>query len=169
VSFADASFANVDGSRSTSGGIHFLANGPVSWDSRVQKKTAASTTEAEIAAVQSASLEVALLRKLLKHLGFEQKTTVMYEDNRSAIYIAKCPIPTKKSKYFRVAWNIAKELMDSGKIVLQYAPTDLQVADMFTKALAPVVFTKLRNFALGGAPMAQLLIELGKRSKTDDP
>jgi len=78
--------------RSTTGSIIFLGNGPIQWKSKLQRKSALSTTEAEYkaaAATTGTSLtmrSVLGLRHILKEiLGKDLPPTPLYQDNLGAI------------------------------------------------------------------------------------
>ena len=61
--------ADVDTSRSTSGYVMTYAGGAVSWQSRLLKSVALSTTEAEYMAVVESSKEVIWMKDFIGVLG----------------------------------------------------------------------------------------------------
>ena len=61
--------ADVDTSRSTSGYVMTYAGGAVSWQSRMQKSVALSTTEAEYMAAVEAGKEVIWMKDFIGELG----------------------------------------------------------------------------------------------------
>ncbi|GJV58461.1 putative RNA-directed DNA polymerase [Tanacetum coccineum] len=68
----------------------FLSNpGAVSWQSRLQKCVALSTTEAEYMAATEACKELLWLKRFLQELGFKQQRYAVLCDNQSAIHLAK--------------------------------------------------------------------------------
>ena len=83
-SFSDASFASTDESKSVSGYVNFLADGPVSWSSKRQTVTAQSTWEAEFIGYAGAISEARWLSMFLEELGFPQQPITLYVDNQSA-------------------------------------------------------------------------------------
>ena len=64
---------DADTSRSTSGYVMTYAGGAVSWQSRLQKAVALSTTEAEYMAVVEAGKEVIWMREFIGELGIRQE------------------------------------------------------------------------------------------------
>ena len=60
---------DVDTSRSTSGYVMTYAGGAVSWQSRLQKSVALSTTEAEYIAVIESDKEVIWMKDFIRELG----------------------------------------------------------------------------------------------------
>ena len=76
--------------KSTSGYLFKLCGGIVLWRAKKQSVIALSPTEAEYAALCSATQEAVWLRGLLKSIGFEQvQPTTVYEDNQGAIALSK--------------------------------------------------------------------------------
>lgn len=55
--------------------------------------------------------------------------------NKSAISLAKNPISHGRSKHIETKFHFIREQVTNGMIELQYCPTELQLADGFTKAM----------------------------------
>lgn len=93
LGFSDADYASdIETRRSTTGYIFHLSNGPITWSSQRQKMVTLSTTEAEYVAAAAAAKEAKWLRKLLRDLRcLNEKETVLYIDNQSAIRLVKNP------------------------------------------------------------------------------
>ena len=81
--------ADVDTSRSTSGYMITYAWGGVSWQLRLQKTVALSTTEAEYMAAMEAGKEVEWMKDFIGELGIRQEEYRLYCDSQSAIHLAK--------------------------------------------------------------------------------
>nr|GEW31659.1 retrovirus-related Pol polyprotein from transposon TNT 1-94 [Tanacetum cinerariifolium] len=74
VGYTDSDLAgNKDNMKSTSGYLMTFAGGAVSWQSRLQKCVALSTTEAEYVAATEACKELLWLKRFLQELGFKQQ------------------------------------------------------------------------------------------------
>nr|GFA55234.1 retrovirus-related Pol polyprotein from transposon TNT 1-94 [Tanacetum cinerariifolium] len=72
VGYTDSDLArNKDNMKSTSGYLMTFAGGAVSWQSRLQKCVALSTTEAEYVAATEACKELLWLKRFLQELGFK--------------------------------------------------------------------------------------------------
>ncbi|CAN0860766.1 Retrovirus-related Pol polyprotein from transposon TNT 1-94, partial [Linum grandiflorum] len=69
--------------------LKYLRGGAVSWQSRLQKCVALSTTEAEFIAATEASKELLWMKKFLNELGFRQERPQLFCDSQSAIHLAK--------------------------------------------------------------------------------
>ena len=86
---SDASYADLEGSRSTLGYIVKLNNGPLAWTTKVTSGVAKSTCESEYEAMSACVSEVIYLQQLLGELGVRQDTTVLRIDNTAAEAISK--------------------------------------------------------------------------------
>jgi hypothetical protein len=88
--FTDADMAgDIDSRKSTSGYLITYSGGAVSWQSRLQKCVALSTTEAEYIAITEAAKELLWMKKFLQELGLQQERYVLYCDSQSAIHLSK--------------------------------------------------------------------------------
>ena len=73
------------------------------------------------------------------------KATILYEDNQSAIAMAKNAQFHGRAKHIAIRYHFVREKMSEGTIELKYCPTEQMLADMLTKGLSQPVFEKLRN------------------------
>lgn len=106
VAYTDLDMAgDVDGRRSISGYLMTYAGGSVSWQSRLQKCVALSTTEAEFIAATEASKELLWVKKFMQELNFVQDKYVLYYDNESAIHLGKNPAFHARSKHIDVRYH----------------------------------------------------------------
>ncbi|CAL5394802.1 unnamed protein product [Camellia sinensis] len=72
--YTDSDMAgDLDGRKSTSGFLFTFAGGAVSWQSKLQKCVALSTTEAEYIAAAEAGKEMLWLKRFLQELGLKQE------------------------------------------------------------------------------------------------
>ena len=150
VGFADADWGrDKETRRSTTGFVFFMNGGPVAWRSRVQKRVALSTAEAEYMAVSDASRECVWLRRILKELGYEQQVTVIWEDNQACVGLTRNDIYHERSKHIDLRYHFIREQITAGTITVQYVPTDRMIADVLTKPLARVALQRLRGKLLG--------------------
>jgi KUP system potassium uptake protein len=99
-----------------------------------------STTEAEYVALCQGSKEAVWLRDLLRELGFVQflgdsREVQMYSDNQGCIALAENPENHARSKHIDVQYHYTRQLVEYGKIKLDYCPTEDMLADVLTKPL----------------------------------
>lgn len=134
--YADASYADdIDSRKSTSGFLFMLGSTIVDWMSRAQRCVALSTAEAEYICLAEAAKETSFLRQLLSSIGIAvQSRITIYEDNQGAVYISGNPVDHNRTKHIDVRYHYVREKVADGAILVQYIPTEKQVADYF-KAL----------------------------------
>ena len=100
-----------------------------------QDRVSKSSTEAEYRAMSTACSEIVWLRGLLEELGFPQTTTPLHADNTSAIQVATNPVFHERTKHIEVDCHSNRDTLESRVISLPHISSDLQVSDVFTKAL----------------------------------
>ena len=74
-----------------------------------------------------------------------EEPTVIHCDNTSSISLSKNPVQHSKAKHIPIKYHYLRELVANKKIILEYIPTQEQVADLFTKPLNRDVFEHLRQ------------------------
>ena len=124
------------GRRSTSGFVFSLGSGAISWSSKKQPTVALSSTEAEYRGAAVAACEAVWLKRILKDLGVPIKDpTSLYCDNLSSIYLARNPVFHARTKHIEVHYHFIRERVLPGDVDVLHISTNLQMADIFTKAL----------------------------------
>jgi hypothetical protein len=146
VGYSDADWGgDLDTRRSKTGYIVIMFGGVVSWRSKLQTCVSLSTLEAELVAANEAGRELLHTRGLVKDLGYTQRTTTLFEDNQPCIATTKDPIINDRVKLIDIKYHwIRKEVAD-GSLQLIYCKTADMVADILTKALPVLPFTRLRS------------------------
>ena len=156
--FVDSSFAMCALTRrSHAGWINFLNHGPVSWKSGLQPIVTLSSCESEYVALCGEVCEVKYLRSLLKELGHPQTdSTLIWEDNKAAILVAEQECSSAgRCKHIDVRFRFVAQAIKNREVRVRYTPTDVNVADLFTKALTPAVFERLMGLVSGDATMPE--------------
>jgi hypothetical protein len=146
IGAVDASFAMDAMTRKSHGGfINFVNNGTVSWKSGLQSIVTLSSCEAEYVALCSEVCEVKYLRSLMRELGHRQvESTLIWQDNKSAILIAETECSSAgRSKHIDVRYKFVAQAVTEGSVRVRYTPTDMNLADVLTKALPVVAFERL--------------------------
>lgn len=148
VGYSDSDMAgDIDSRKSTSGYMVTFAGGAVSWQSRLQKCVALSTTEAEFIAVTEACKELLWMKRFVCQLGFSQKKYALYCDSQSAIHLAKNSTFHAKSKHIDVRYFWIRDVLDAKLLELEKIHTDDNGSDMMTKALPRGKFETCRSLA----------------------
>ncbi|GJT60916.1 hypothetical protein Tco_1004449 [Tanacetum coccineum] len=115
VSYTDLNLAgNKDNMKSTSGYLMTFAGGAVSWQSRLQKCVALSTTEAEYVAATEACKELLWLKRFLQELGFKQQRYAVLCDNQSTIHLAKNSMFHKRTKHIDIRYHWIRDAIEDG-------------------------------------------------------
>jgi len=137
IGYSDTNWGgDVNTRKSTTGYLFYLSGGVISWSSKRQATVALSSTEAEYMALTHATKEAIWLRSLLDELGFKQHhPTTLFEDNQSAIALAKNPVYHMQSKHIDIQYHFTREKLESNEIELVYKPTIEMIADALTKPL----------------------------------
>ncbi|RVX19793.1 Retrovirus-related Pol polyprotein from transposon RE1 [Vitis vinifera] len=113
-----------------------LGDALISWKSKKQDRISKSSTESEYRAMSLACSEIIWLRGLLAELDFsETDPTPLHADNTSAIQITTNPVYHERTKHIEVDCHSIREAFEARVITLPHISTDLQIADIFTKAL----------------------------------
>lgn len=138
--YTDASFqTDKDDFRSQSGYVFCLNGGAVTWKSSKQGTVADSTTEAEYIAASDAAKEAVWIKKFITELGVVPSIVdpvELYCDNNGAIAQAKEPRSHQKSKHILRRYHLIRDIIDRDDVRICRIPTDDNVADPLTKALA---------------------------------
>ena len=157
--FADADWGSDKSDRkSVTGWIARINGDPVSWASKKQGVIALSTCEAEIYAACAAVQELRWLQGLLGELGVSQLSddgspppadgvaaATLYGDNKSAIAVAETGVKSERTKHIDIKHHFITEEIECGRVRMQWVATQLQQADLLTKALSEQQFTALRD------------------------
>ncbi|GJP78202.1 hypothetical protein CLOP_g8533 [Closterium sp. NIES-67] len=135
--YTDASFNSVKADGTSIGGyVCLLGGGAVSWRSKKQNEVGLSSCETEYMALHHGAKEVVWLRRLLEELGVgQEKPTVVFCDNESAVKLAKNACLHGLTKHIRPKWHWVRRLLDK-EVRLEIVKTHQQAADIFTKRLA---------------------------------
>ncbi|CAK9801638.1 Copia protein [Anthophora plagiata] len=118
----------------------------ISWSTKRQSSTAASSTEAEYMALFEAVREAIWLKSLALRININiSKPIVIYEDNNGCISIANNPGNHKRWKHIDIKYHFSREQIEKNVIKLKFICTEQQVADVFTKPLPATKFLEFRT------------------------
>ena len=147
--YSDADWAgDVNDRKSTSGFVFKLCGAAISWRSKKQSCVALSTAEAEYIALASAVQESVWLQELLSSMKEASvKPATIFEDNKSAICLAKNPQYHGRAKHIDIKHHFIRQRVQDGDIKLEFCKSEDMIADMLTKGLNIYQFAKLREIA----------------------
>jgi transposase InsO family protein len=150
--FVDADYAgDLDMRASTTGFVFQVYGGSVVWGSKKQTGTATSTVEAEFRAASHAIKEATWLRGFLEEIHVDVWKTPLYCDNAGCIRHLQNPINSKFTKHVAVSFHHARGAVIHGEVEIKFVASQLNLADLFTKPLVPVLFHQHRK-TLGVVP-----------------
>lgn len=149
IGYTDSDWAGDTATRrSTSGYVFNVGSAAISWSSKRQATVALSTCEAEYIGQTQATKEAIWLRSLLTSLQPNSnalETVIIYGDNQGAIALAKDPRSHGRTKHIEIGNHFCREKVADKTVAFEYTPTDKQVADGLTKALARDKFEVFRE------------------------
>ena len=135
--YLDADWEGVlDGRKSTSGYSFTFAGGVVSWQSRLQKCVALSTTEVKYIAANEAGKEMLWLKRFLQELGLKQDGYVVNCDSQSAIDLSKNSMCHSRLKHIEVRYHWLRLVVKQQSFELEKIHTDENSVDMLTKVMS---------------------------------
>ena len=145
--YTDADYGqDIDDRISVGAYIFFLGNSPISWNSKKQSSTSRSSCESEYRALAQCSCEAVWLRRLLSELRIlDDKPTHIYCDNQSNIKLSYNPVFHERSKHFEVDYHFTRQKVESNVIKVDFISSQMQPADILTKALGRIKFDNCRS------------------------
>jgi len=148
--YCDADFAGcLDTRRSMSGWVVLIGGAPINWFCKRQTVTALSSTEAEFVCASEGARYVICLVNMLAELRFEVGPVRLFEDNEAAISWATAARGRpRRSQHIGSRFFYLVELVRDGRIRMMSIDTTRQLADIFTKDLPPMDFTRLRSLLM---------------------
>src|SRR4029078_7290374 len=116
------------------------------WSSTRQPVVSRSSAEAEYRAVATGVAEASWLRQLLAELHSPlAKSTLVYCDNISAVYLSTNPVQHQRTQHVEIDLHFVRDRVDIGDVRVLHVPTTSQFADIFTKGLPSSTFSEFRS------------------------
>jgi hypothetical protein len=147
----DASYAVHYDMKSHTGGAISLGRGAVMSKSLKHKLNVKSSTKAELVGASDYVPNSLWAARFLKHQGYPLKNNYLHQDNQSAMKMERNRRTScgQKSRHIDIRYFFIKDRIDSGELDVVYCPTEMMVADFFTKPLQGALFKKLRAVIMG--------------------
>ena len=144
TTYSDADLSsNPDNSRLTGGFAVCIGGGAVQWGSCLQPHVSLSSTESEYTMASKVGCEIMWMRYLFQELGYDtSRPSPLLVDNKSAIQVAKHLEHQSTMKHVHRAYHWIRDHVEQGEIVVSHIPGDDNMADIFTKPLGRVKFSK---------------------------
>jgi hypothetical protein len=152
--YSDADWAgDIDIRHSRTGMAIYIGNSLVIFSSRLQRCISLSTMEAETNAGCETAQRIMWLLIILKELGFEILDPVpMFEDNASCITTSSSWKAHNGTRHYELKqYYLRQKVVDSKEIRMVKVSTENMTADIFTKQLSFILFSKHRK-SLGIMP-----------------
>ena len=139
--FCDADWASNKHRHSISGYSFHFGCGAISWSSKKQYIIALSSMEAEYIAQTHATKEALWLRSFVDEVRGTGGAAIMINcDNQGVIALAKDNKFHSQTKHIDLRYHFICEAVEDDKIRVRYIPTDENISDVLTKALAKPKF-----------------------------
>ncbi|GKF52363.1 uncharacterized mitochondrial protein-like protein, partial [Tanacetum coccineum] len=163
IGYSDVDWARcLDTRRSTYGYSIYLGGNLVSWSAKKQPTISRSSCESEYRAMANTAAEIVWITHILRELhALPPDRPTLLCDNKSALFMTQNPVSHKRAKHIDLDYHFIRELVSSGKLYTKFVPTNLQVADIFTKSLPRTQFKMLRSLLRTGPPPFRLKGILG--------
>ena len=122
-----------------------IAGGLFSWSSYMQKSVALSSTEAEYMVLLDCSCQAIWIQTLLHKFRYKEQPIPICKDNQGSIFMASNPIIEKCTKYIDIWYHFVHDVVLDNKVQLYYIEGSENPADMFTKNLGHIKFSKFQT------------------------
>jgi hypothetical protein len=145
TAYIDASYAVHNDCKGQTGVAISVGKGTVYAKSSKQKLVAKSSTEAELIGVSDGLSQALWTRNFLQAQGIKVKPVNLKQDNKSTIcMVEKGKSTSPRTRHVAIRYFFVKDRMEKGEVEIAYLPTELMVADFFTKPLQGELFRRLR-------------------------
>ena len=155
----DAAYAVHPDMKSQTGGLMSLGHGAIHCKSSKQKLNTKSSTESELVGMSDYLPYNLWARMFLSEQGYELNTNTIFQDNQSAIRMetngrTSC---TGNSRHIDIRYFFVADKVKQKEVKIQYCPTELMIADYFTKPLQGRLFHTLRDIIMGETSIFEMM------------
>ena len=123
-----------------------MVNGNViHYKSKLEPIVSMSSTESEFIALALSLKEVEWVMNMCDEMGIGCKKSIIWCDNQGALKIVQNRHSIGRTKHVDLKLQKMKEAVLTGKVLTEYVKSEHNVADIFTKALGRISFSRLRD------------------------
>ena len=145
--------------RSHTGGAMSFGHGTIHCRSSKQKLNTKSSTEAELVGISDYLPYNLWMKMFLEEQGYALKSNTLFQDNQSTIRMAtngrtSC---TGNSRHIDVRYFFVVDRVKKKEIQVKYCPTEMMVADYFTKPLQGKLFHTIRDIIMGNTSIFEMI------------
>jgi hypothetical protein len=164
--YSDSDWAmDIRHRRSISGIVLKLSGGAVAWKCRVQPTISLSSTEAEFLAASDAGRLILYIRSVLQELAETPlPVTPLYEDNRAAVLMSQASQPTRQTRHIDIRHFALLSWVETDVLKLIPIATASNSADLLTKQLPRILFSRHLDNISGRLTAAYLASSLSLSS-----
>ncbi|GKB66088.1 retrovirus-related pol polyprotein from transposon TNT 1-94 [Tanacetum coccineum] len=108
-----------------------------------QSYVAMSSSKAEYVATAECCAQVLWIKSQLADYDVLYDNVAIFCDNTSVIAISNNPVLHSRTKHIDIMYHFIRDHILKGDLELHFVPTDLQLADIYTKPLTKLSFTRL--------------------------
>jgi len=135
--YCDADWAGQKYCHSILGYLFNFRCGAVLWSSKKQHIIVLSSTEAEYISQTHAAKEAIWIRTFVNEIrGVKDDPITINCDNQGAITLAKDNKYYSRTKHIDLCYHFIRKAVEDWKILVNYIPTEQNLSDVLTKALA---------------------------------
>ena len=165
--WVDAAYAVHGDMRSQTGGTMSYGYGMIHCKSSKQKLNTKSSTESELVGASEYVPYNLWSLQFMTYQGYKPTRNVLFQDNMSTIKMLKngrdsC---TGNSRHIDIRHFFVKDRVDKKEIEVEYCPTELMIADYFTKPLQGGLFKLFRALIMGYSHVDDILKEIDIAAK----
>ena len=149
--WVDAAYAVHHDMKSQTGGSMSFGDGMIHCKSSKQKLNTKSSTESELVGISDYLPYNLWMKMFLEEQGYSLKSNTLFQDNQSTIKMGtngrtSC---TGNSRHINVRYFFVVDRVKKKELQIRYCPTEMMIADFFTKALQGKLFHKMRGIIMG--------------------
>ena len=171
--FVDSDWGGrLEDSKSTTGWILQLAGVPIMSASKIQKRPALSTPEAEWNGLETTCRIIEWTKGILNELGVKIILPVpIAQDNTTAIKLSSDSVSPQRTKYYRIAQAYVRWCTHNGLIRAEYLKSEDHPCDLLNKFVSKIALLKHQPAVIGpqDPPVARLNLARWKQCSRREP